>query len=67
MKPAPIFVFGCLFILAATKVGVAIAVPLVIGLAVGVLVGFKAGQYHRGYMHARGIRQSHFNAIRGGH
>lgn len=28
---------------------------------------FRAGQYHRGWMHARGIRQSHWRSIRGRH
>lgn len=36
-----------------------------VGVAVGALTAFRAGQYARGYAHARGIRRSHFAAISG--
>lgn len=38
---------------------------LLIGALLGLRVAFKAGQYWRGYQHARGIRRSHWSAIRG--
>ena len=43
------------------------AAPFGLGFLVGGRVWFRAGQYSRGYAHARGIRKSHFTAIRGGH
>lgn len=41
--------------------------PFLAGAACSAFVSFRAGQYARGYAHARGIRKSHFAAIRGGH
>lgn len=54
--------------LGALEPGAIVSAPVIgLGLAAGLLVGFKAGQYHRGWMHARGIRKSHWKAIRGEH
>ncbi|GAB3884449.1 hypothetical protein [Terrabacter terrigena] len=52
---------GVLFILAVLAWGFPVAVG---GLLVAVFA-FRAGQYHRGLGHARGIYRSHVSAIRG--
>lgn len=39
--------------------------PVVIGGALVAAAAFRAGQYHRGYAHARGIRRSHWAQIQG--
>lgn len=54
------------FLVMALAVGYLVVGPgFLVGVAIGAATSFKLGQYHRGYMHARGIRRSHFDAISG--
>jgi hypothetical protein len=54
------------YLMMALAVGYLIVGPgFLAGVAVGAAISFRAGQMHRGWMHARGIRQAHFAAISG--
>ena len=41
--------------------------PVAVGALFGAAAAFRAGQYHRGFTHSRGIWRTHKAAIRGGH
>lgn len=50
-----------LFLIAAKIWGA----PVLVGGLLVAFIAFRAGQYHRGFGHARGIWHSHQAAIRG--
>jgi hypothetical protein len=53
--------------LAEISVPMLVTTVAILAIPVASFISFRVGQYQRGYMHARGIRKSHFNAISGKH